>query len=215
MMKRYVLHIIAAADLVLALILAALWFTPNASLRNAHWTPPAPPTTDFAGMVPALPGVASADTSQFIAMLERPLFTPTRRPPPPPPPPQAEAPADNFSTAKLSGTYAGNGLGGAIISIAGKSRRVQLNQAVEGWVLKSVQGRSVTFARGGETRTLQLPKAVLTAYTGLPQGSPGPTPPVAVGGVGMPAPAAAHPPTQGGAGDARPAAPRATFGGRR
>jgi len=216
MMKRYALHIIVAINLGLALVLAAMWFQRDGSLRHTRWIPPSARTMDLAGLLPALPGVVSADTSQFIAMLDRPLFSPTRRPPPPPPPPQAEAPPDHLSTAKLSGTYAGDGVGGVIISIDGKSRRVLLNQAVEGWTLKSVQGRSVTFARGGETRTLQLSKAAVTTYSGLPQASN--SNPVAAAAPRPTAPAesaaAAGAAQGGGTASPRPA-PRATFGGRR
>lgn len=208
MMKRYTLQALIAVNLFLALVLATMWFTPEANLRNSRWSPPAPRTTDFAGMLPTLPGVASADTSQFIAMLDRPLFSPTRRPPPPPPPPQAEAPVDNLSTATISGVYSGGGQAGVIMSIAGKSRRVQQNQAIEGWILKSIQGRSATFSRGGETRVLQLPKATLTTYMGQPLGGN------ASQARDAAAPGAGTPP-QGDGATARRPVPRAVFGGSR
>lgn len=212
--KRYMLPLLIAVNVSLVLGLGAMWVHRDGSLRNAHWVAPAPRVTDFAGMLPVLPGVAPADTSQFIAMLDRPLFTPTRRPPPPPPPPKSEAPVDNLSTATISGLYSGNGIGGVIISIAGKPRRVQLNQSVEGWTLKSIQGRSVTFARGSESRVMQLPKATLTVYTGLPPGS-GAGQSAAVPRAPMPAtpyPMSGGP--QGGDAKAPAPAPRAVFGGR-
>ncbi len=212
--KRYMLHLLLALNVVLALGLVAMWVRRDGTLRNTHWVAPAPRVTDFAGMLPALPGVAHADISQFVAMLDRPLFTPTRRPPPPPPPPKPEAPVDNLSTAMISGLYSGNGIGGVIINIAGKHRRVQLNQSVEGWTLKSIQGRSVTFARGDENRVLQLPKAALTVYTGLPPGG-GAGPSAAVPRV--PTPAAPSPMSggpQGGEAKIPAPAPRAVFGGR-
>ena len=180
-MKRHALHLLLLANAALALALAWLWFTPAGAVRNVHWQPPAAQKTDFAAMLPALPGIAAADTSQFIAMLDRPLFAFTRRPPPPPPPPAAQAPVDNLSTARLTGVYQGTGTGGIIINIAGKDRRVALSTAVDGWTLQSIQGRNVTFASAGRTRVLQLPRAALTTYTGLAK------PPAA------PAPAAAAP----------------------
>ena len=180
-MKRHALHLLLLANAALALALAWLWFTPAGAVRNVHWQPPAAQKTDFATMLPALPGIATADTSQFIAMLDRPLFATTRRPPPPPPPPTEQAPVDNLSTARLTGVYQGASTGGIIINIAGKDRRVALSTAVDGWTLQSIQGRNVTFASAGRTRVLQLPRAALTTYTGLAK------PPAA------PAPAAAAP----------------------
>ena len=180
-MKRHALHLLLLANAALALVLAWLWFPPTGAVRNVHWQPPAAQKTDFAAMLPVLPGIATADTSQFIAMLDRPLFTATRRPPPPPPPPAAQEPVDNLSTARLTGLYQGVGTGGIIINLGGKDRRVALNTVVDGWKLQSIQGRSVTFASAGRTRVLQLPRAALTTYTGLAK------PPAA------PAPAAAAP----------------------
>jgi hypothetical protein len=169
-------------------------------------------------MLPPLPGIASADTSQFIAMLDRPLFSSSRRPPPPPPPPppaQAQAPVDNLSTARLSGLFFGDGVGGIIINIAGKHRRVRLNEGVDGWLLKSIQERSVTFARGGESRTLPLPRGALTTYTGLAPAPGQAAMNLATPGVSPLTPAA---PSGGAAGAGAPAGaapPRAVFGGTR
>lgn len=172
-MKRYALHFVALLSAALMLLLLSMWFTSSGTVRNVHWQPPKARNTDFAAVLPALPGVASADISQFVAMLDRPLFSTTRRPPPPPPPPEAAAPVDNLSTARLSGIFEGAGGGGIIINIAGKDQRVRLKEALDGWSLQSIAGRNVTFARSGQTRVLTLPRAALTTYTGAaPQTSP-------------------------------------------
>lgn len=219
MMKRYALPLLVLVNIGLALTLAWMWVGSDGSLRNTHWKAPPPHQTDFASMVPALPGPGSADTSQFIAMLDRPLFSSSRRPPPPPPPPQAEAPqVDTLATAKLSGLFFGDGVGGIIIHIDGKPRRAKLNDLVEGWTVKAIQGRAVTFARGGESRVLQLPRAAVTTYSGLPSapgqgganapgGAPGSRPIGAAPAAGAPGSGAS--PASGGA------PLRATFGGRR
>lgn len=165
-MRRHALQILLLINIALALVLLWLWFLPDGSMRNVHWQPPEARKTDFATLLPALPGVGSADTSQFISMLDRPLFAITRRPPPPPPPPEAELPTDNLSTAHLSGVYQGAGAGGIIITIAGKDRRVSLNQTIDGWKVQAISGRDVTFARGGQRRVLTLPRAALNAGTG-------------------------------------------------
>ena len=218
MMKRYALNLLLLLNATLALVLAWMWFAPDGSLRNAHWTAPPPRTANYSAMLPPLPGIASADTSQFIAMLDRPLFSSSRRPPPPPPPPppaQAQAPVDNLSTARLSGLFFGDGVGGIIINIAGKHRRVRLNEGVDGWLLKSIQERSVTFARGGESRTLPLPRGALTTYTGLAPAPGQAAMKLATPGVSPLTPAA---PSGGAAGAGAPAGaapPRAVFGGTR
>lgn len=216
MMKRYALHLLFAINVALGLALAWLWVAPDGTLRNTHWKVPAPQTADFAGMLPALPGVASADTSQFIAMLDRPLFSSSRRPPPPPPPPQtqASAPVDSLSTASLSGLFFGDGGGGIILNISGKSRRVRLNDTVDGWTVKSIEGRSVTFVRGGENRILQLPRAVLSTYTGIPL-PPGQSLPLPAAQPASPRLSPGAPGPGGASPDGVPAPPRATFGGRR
>ena len=218
MMKRYALNLLLLLNATLALVLAWMWFAPDGSLRNAHWTAPPPRTANYSAMLPPLPGIASADTSHFIAMLDRPLFSSSRRPPPPPPPPppaQAQAPVDNLSTARLSGLFFGDGVGGIIINIAGKHRRVRLNEGVDGWLLKSIQERSVTFARGGESRTLPLPRGALTTYTGLAPAPGQAAMNLATPGVSPLTPAA---PSGGAAGAGAPAGaapPRAVFGGTR
>ena len=175
-MRRYVLHTLVAINAALALGLGWLWVTPAGALRNVKWQPPAAQKTDFAAMLPTLPGVVTTDISQFIAMRERPLFAHTRRPPPPPPPPSVaeQAPVDNLSTARLLGVYQGQGTGGVIVNLGGKDRRVALHSLVDGWTLQSIQGRDVTFTSNGQTRVLQLSRAALANYAGLERPSMAP-----------------------------------------
>lgn len=101
----------------------------------------------------------------------------TRRPPPPPPPPPPPVPVDVLSNAQLSAIYAGEQLTGVIINVNGKNRRVRLNESIDGWVLRSVQGRVVTFDYGGQQRQLQLMRAkVGTSAGGKPlSGAPAPS----------------------------------------
>lgn len=175
-MKRHVLAVLALINVALVAALAALWLNPDGSLRNTHWAAPVAIKNDYLQMLPPLPERSALDTSRFLALLERPLFQLTRRPPPPPPPPSAvvEAPVDNLSTAQLSGVVAGQQTASIIITIAGKARRVRLNEAVDGWILQSIQGRSVTFAAGGQTRVLQLPRAALTTFSSAARPLPSP-----------------------------------------
>ena len=180
-MKRHALTLLALVNTALALGLTALWFDPDGSLRNAHWQAPEPVKSDYLQMLPRLPERTSVDTSRFLVLLERPLFSMTRRPPPPPPPPAPPAPpppVDHLATAKLYGAFAGENTGGVIQQIFGKNRRLRLNETVDGWVLKSTQGRNATFTRNGETRVLQLSRSAVSTYSGLAAPVPPPAPPV-------------------------------------
>lgn len=197
-MKRYALTLLVLANLALALTLAFFWLGRDGNLRNVRWEPPLPLAADYQKMLPALPERARVDTTRFMALLERPLFSSTRRPPPPPPPPAAAPPTDNFSTAQLTGVFVSANTAGVIINIAGKTRRLKVNESVDGWVLQAVQGRSVTFASGGETRVLELPRAKLATFSG--QALPVAPPPI---------PAAPAPPPPVSAGDAKDAEPGA------
>ena len=168
-MKRYVITFLVALNVALLVVLAALWLNSDGSLRNARWVAPVPVTNDYLQMLPALPERQSVDTNRFLALLERPLFQLTRRPPPPPPPAPSAAASeavDNLSTAQLSGVVAGEKTASIIITMAGKARRVRLNDSVDGWMLQSIQGRSVTFSSGSQTRVLQLPRAAVTNFSG-------------------------------------------------
>ena len=211
-LKRYVLPLLVLINLALAGVLAWLWFTPEGELKNTHWARPPAQKSDFASMMPPLPAIAPVDASQFMVLLDRPLFSLTRRPPPPPPPPAPPPPVDHLSTAKLMGIVDGGSTGGIIINIAGANRRVRLNEQVDGWVVKSVQGRQVTFNRGGETRTLQLQRSKVSTYTGAatPASAPAPAQP------GQPIEAAPNSAPNPAPAPAAPATPlRPTFGATR
>lgn len=205
---------LALLNLALALALAWMWLHRDASLRNAHWTAPQPVTSNYLQMLPALPALVPVDASRLLILLERPLFALDRRPPPPPPPPAAplaEAPVDNFSTATVSGLVAGTGTGTVILRIAGKDQRLQLNQSVEGWQLKSIQARTATFSKDGQSRSLQLPLAAVTTYSGaaLPVFNASAPPP---DGMGSGTPAAAPEAGAAAAPAASPARRRSRFG---
>lgn len=164
-MRRFALPLLTVFNAAVLCVLAWVWFTPDGQLRNMRWQLPEPVKVDLQSLWPALPGPGQADTHQFLGMLERPLFSPTRRPPPPPPPPKAEVPepVNRFAQAKLSGVFEGEGMGGIIINYEGKDRRVPLNGMLDGWKLQSVTGAQATFVQGGQTRVVQLQRATLGA----------------------------------------------------
>lgn len=214
-MKRSALAILVGLNVLLLGGIAWVWVTPSGTLRNMHWQSPEPVKLDLLSMLPALPGPGQADTSQFLRMLDRPLFSATRRPPPPPPPPKVEAPepVNWFAQAKLTGVYEGPGGGGIIIFYEGKDRRVPLNGFLDGWKLQSVTGGQASFEKNGQTRVVPLQRASLSAYTGLSQNRPA-APPANAGGRD-----AGQLPVAGAGGSVPPPAPenrsRAVFGGSR
>ena len=186
-MKRNALTLLVALNVVLVLVLAALWLHRDGSVRNVRWQAPKPIASDYLQMLPVLPERTRVDTARFMSWLERPLFSVTRRPPPPPPPPSPStppAPVDTLADAKLLGVAENGQTGAVILHIGGKSRRVRLNEMVDGgWVLRTVQARSATFDNAGQTRTLQLVRAAVSTYTGavIPVSAPPvPPPPPAV-----------------------------------
>lgn len=165
-MKPYALLVLGALCAALALALGGLWVGRDGQLRHTHWQAPAPVTADFAQMLPPLAEPTRVPTARFMALLERPLFSPSRRPPPPPPPPAPPAPVDVFANTQLHAIYAGEQISGVILHMGGKSRRVRLNEAVNGWVLTAVQGHIATFSHSGQVRQLQLIRAKIGSKEG-------------------------------------------------
>lgn len=215
-MRRVALPLLVILNTGLLCLLAWVWFTPDGQLRGMRWQSPAPVKVDLQALLPPLPGQGQADTSQFLGMLERPLFSPTRRPPPPPPPPKAEVPepVNRFAQAKLTGVFEGAGVGGIIINYDGKDRRVPLNGTLDGWKLQSVTGAQAIFSQSGQTRAVPLQRAALLTGPGPQQNR--------VAAAPAPGAVAAGPqtPTQATSGGvvAKPSTPaiarRSSFGGR-
>jgi general secretion pathway protein N len=117
---------------------------------------------------------------------ERPIFSPSRRPPAPPVlasavsvpvalPPKPREP--DHPLLSLVGTVSGSSEGiGIFVDQATKAVvRLKTGQDHSGWVLRSVQGREVTFDKGQQTATLALPAP------GMEAAAPGVTGPVQTG----------------------------------
>ena len=214
-MRRVALPLLVILNTGLLCLLAWVWFTPDGQLRGMRWQSPEPVKVDLQALLPVLPGQGQADTSQFLGMLERPLFSPTRRPPPPPPPPKAEVPepVNRFAQAKLTGLFEGEGVGGVIINYDGKDRRVPLNGTLDGWKLQSVSGAQAVFAQAGQTRSVPLQRATLLTGPAPPPGRSTASPAHGPGGAAA-APVQA-PLTGGGVKSSAPSvARRSSFGGR-
>lgn len=157
-MRLPVIRILAALNISLAAGLLWLWVDTDGQLRHVHWTAPIAQKPDFSNMLPAIAPQSSADVSQFLTTLERPLFSPSRRPPPPvivvPPPPPP--PPDPLNTLHLYGLFEGKDGGGILARVDGKMVRVRIKETVGEWTLKSIKDRDITFAKGVETRIIPL-----------------------------------------------------------
>jgi hypothetical protein len=169
-MRRHVLALMVAVNVALVLLLAALWVTPQGQLRNVAWQPPAPIEPEFAASFTANPEM---NPGNFVATLDRPLFSPNRLPPPVKAAGAAPVPVDPLSNIRLYGIYAGPGTGGIIASVDGKSRRIHLDEKVGEWTVKSIKDRDVTFTRAGESRVVHLGQGVHQPGPVAAAGAPG------------------------------------------
>ena len=162
-MKQHTFRILGAVIVLVGVALAWFWLNPNGTVRNIHWQAPEPHQPDFGSMVAQLPKAESTDLSRFVATLERPLFSPSRRPPPPPPPPKVAPPPpppDPLANIQLFGVFAdAEGQGGIMARVEGKARRIHTGQNIGPWTLKSIQGRNVTLTQGDQERVLNLAHA--------------------------------------------------------
>ena len=208
-MKRYIGLMLAAVNIALAAVLAWMWLTPRGELKNIHWEAPRGQKANLDGVVPHLGKAQAIDQSQFLAMLDRPLFSLTRRPPPPPPPPPAAVPPpppDYLADAVLTGMYVAEDgkSGGIIIKFQGKDKSLPLRGVLDGWTLSSVADNRVYFTRGNETKEIVLQKAKLqVGYGPMAEGSPQSNPSQGAKASEGSEPAAPRRPSVGGARPAR------------
>jgi hypothetical protein len=151
-MRRYLIPSLLVANAALAAGLAWLWVTPQGELRSVRWTPPAaikPVLTDSA----APPW--TADLGSFMAALDRPLFSATRKPPAKPEAAAAVV-ADTLNDVRVLGLYSTGTVGGAIVRAEGKIRRVRPGDTLGGWTIKEVRPAELVLARGDDQRTLDI-----------------------------------------------------------
>lgn len=173
MMRFKPVYALMVVNLALAAGLAYLWLDEQGRPRDLSWKPPAPLVPDTQAHAMANAVGSPPDMVAFAQVLERPLFSPTRRPPPPPKPPAPPPPPDPLANVHIYGIFVGEeeGTGGMLASIGGKVRRVTTADDVSGWKIKAFKEREVTLARGDETRVLRLVQARPSApvrQVGLP-----------------------------------------------
>ncbi len=99
-------RLLVVANLLLAAGLAWMWLDEHGQWRNITWSAPAtllPEVNQLAAAgVPI--GPQAVNPTQYLAILERPIFAPDRRPPPPPAPPP---PPDPMADVQITGIFSG------------------------------------------------------------------------------------------------------------
>jgi len=155
--RQHALWLLLALNLLLALEAAHLWVNRQGQLRDWHWHEPVAQqiTLDKINLPRGAAG-GEADLSRFVQVLDRPLFTATRRPPPPPPPPPPPKPVDPLADFELVGLVEQGAEGSVLAKQGGKVRRFHVGDAVGEWRLAAVKGRDVVFKNGAESRTITL-----------------------------------------------------------
>jgi hypothetical protein len=121
-------------------------------------------TQDSPAAAPSNP-VAAQSLDQLSAILDRPLFSPTRRPPAPPPAPapivhaaEPPAPPPPPPNLVLFGVVM-DGEGARAIVRAGADKklvRAQIGDEIDGWKVSQIEGRKVVLSLDGRFATFTL-----------------------------------------------------------
>lgn len=173
-MKLGPIRLLTLLNMLLAAGLAWLWLDEDGKTRNIAWlAPQALPLEVTAYANPLPPSSLVTNPAQYLAVLERPVFAPDRRPPPAPAPPP---PPDPMASIQLMGIFSGPNAG-ILARVDGKVSRIKVNESLGSWTLKAIEGRDVTFAQGEENRQLRLAYAPLGVRSA--QAETGTSPPTA------------------------------------
>ena len=149
--------------LVLALVVAgcatALYAELQARAEGAQAAAP-PPVEPAALALPSIeePAVAVPPLAAYAAVVERPLFSPTRRPPVVAAPDEAAPPARRDELT-LRGVMLAPHKRVALIEIEGadeEARWLAEGETLQGWTIAAVRERHVVLSEHGETRELAL-----------------------------------------------------------
>jgi general secretion pathway protein N len=112
----------------------------------------------------ALPNpVAAQSLERLSATVDRPLFSPSRRPPAPPPPPVARAPEPPALPPPppdlvLSGIVMDGEGARAVVRVGAekKNKRAQIGDDIGGWMVSQIEGRRLVLSRDGRFATFTL-----------------------------------------------------------
>lgn len=163
-MRRWTLPLLVMLNLGLLGWLASMWFTRDGRLAGVHWRQPEPlkPTLDGDNSLPP----TGVEMGRFVATLERPLFSPSRRPPPPAPVASAPPVVDTPPDIRLLGLYGsrveGGGAGGMVARIDGRVKRVKVGESIGRWTLKEIRPGEAVLAAGDVQQVYPLLRAAGT-----------------------------------------------------
>jgi hypothetical protein len=107
--------------------------------------------------------VAAQSLDQLSSTLDRPLFSPSRRPPAPPPPPVAQAPPPPApplpppNLVLFGVVMDGEGARAVVRSGADKKLvRAQIGDEIDGWKVSQIEGRKLVLSLDGRFATFML-----------------------------------------------------------
>ncbi|MET4579498.1 hypothetical protein [Ottowia thiooxydans] len=159
-MNRRITPMLLALNVLLVVVLALLW---SGIGGTNHWSPPAAQRPNLDDSRAALLRTHPEAGAAFAEIVDRPLFSATRRPPPPPAP---EAPASapevppvELDKIKMFGTINGPALRGVLAEVEGKSRFVRSGDKIGEWTLRTIRSSEAVFEKGDEERVIPLPLA--------------------------------------------------------
>lgn len=157
-MRRWAIPALVLLNLGLLAGLASLWVHRDGTPRAVRWSQPMAVSLALDAR-PPLP-VMDVDLSRYVAILERPLFVPSRRPPPPPAPPKV---AEVMPMVRVLAVYgalsddgAGSGSAGLIARVDGVVRRLRVGDRIGGWAIEQVRRTEVVLAQGSERQTIAV-----------------------------------------------------------
>ena len=147
-------HFRLPADIALFLLLC--W---SASAFGADAPAPVQESSSAALANPA----AAQSLERLSATVDRPLFSPSRRPPAPPPPPVARAPEPPAPPPPppdlvLSGIVMDGEGARAVVRVGAekKNKRAQIGDDIGGWMVSQIEGRRLVLSRDGRFATFTL-----------------------------------------------------------
>ena len=159
-MNRRITPMLLALNALLAIALVLLW---SGLASSNHWEPPAAQRPNLDDSRAALLRIHPDAAATFAQIVDRPLFSSTRRPPPPPAPAAAasapDAPPIELDKIKMFGTINGPGLRGVLAEVEGKSRFVRSGEQIGEWTLRRIRSNEAVFEKDDEERVIPLPLA--------------------------------------------------------
>jgi hypothetical protein len=104
--------------------------------------------------------VAAQSLDRLSTMLDRPLFSPSRRPPAPPPPPVAQAPPPPPPPPNLVlfGVVLDGESARAVVRAGADKKlvRAQIGDEIDGWKVSQIEGRKIVLSLDGRFATFTL-----------------------------------------------------------